>query len=427
MNEARKVCFASVISEIKQSPIFLTVKARLFETPRANLNGARVTPAFLNEIIENQEKYVGLNLNADVKALVNGQYDRLGHLYDARTGEFHSTQIGSFYKFEKEDFDEGSYLVGYARISKQKKSICKAIGELFASGALKFSFEITCGSYEELDDGTIRIDAAEENFLEGMAVVSFPACEDATALEMVAELTDANGRGDTKMTDVKDTVTEVAEKIKAEEEAACEDKKQCSEEENACNNEKQVSEETASKQENATVYVTENHEERQAVYTYDDETGVSTDTVVTVDQSVSYRKEDNVFAEEAVVAEADGDTESDSDSESETEPEPEADPAEGANTDATENKKTAEQLIAEQNDAIDKQKAMIAELMEIVKTLQSEISELKEAHKEVAAVKKDNSTMNPFLAEINTNGNGYELLKSSKNESSTYSLLGKAY
>jgi len=47
-----KTCFASVISEIQQSDIYLTVKARLFETPGANLNGVRVTPAFLSEIVE---------------------------------------------------------------------------------------------------------------------------------------------------------------------------------------------------------------------------------------------------------------------------------------------------------------------------------------------------------------------------------------
>ena len=42
---------------------------------------------------------------ADVKALTNGNYNRLGHLYDVRTGEFHSTQIGSFYQFEKQVID----------------------------------------------------------------------------------------------------------------------------------------------------------------------------------------------------------------------------------------------------------------------------------------------------------------------------------
>lgn len=429
----KKVCFASVISEIKQSPIFLTVKARLFETPRANLNGARVTPAFLDEIIENQEKYVGLSLNADVKALVNGQFDRLGHLYNARTGEFHSTQIGSFYKFEKEDFDEGSYLVGYARIPKSKKAICKAIGELFADGSLKFSFEITCGSYEELDDGTIRIDASDDNFLEGMAIVSFPACEDATALELVAEVTDTNGKGDTDMTDVKEPMVEETmvaetEEVNASEEINAEDvdasckKEECSAEEEAC---------TESKEEVATVYVTESHEECNTVSAYDTETDTSVTQRVIVETTVSTRDEEATLAEEAVVAETEEVTAesetlcADDDDATETE---EADPAEGADTDACENKKTAEEMIAEQQASIAAQQASIAQLIETVNALKAEVAEMKESHKEVASIKKDNETMNPFIAEITTNGDRkYSLLESAKEDKSSYSLLDKAF
>ena len=177
MNKVVKACFASVVSELQQSDIFMTVKALLFETPKANLNGVRTTSAFLNEIVENEEKYVGLPLVADVNALATGRYDHLGHLYDARTGQFHTTQIGSFYKFEREDFDGGSYLVGYARVAKRNKALCRALAELFSEGALKFSFEISCGEYEELDDGTMVIDASENNYLEGTAIVTFPACE----------------------------------------------------------------------------------------------------------------------------------------------------------------------------------------------------------------------------------------------------------
>lgn len=441
----KKICFASVISEIKQSPIFLTVKARLFETPRANLNSARVTPAFLDEIIENQEKYVGLSLNADVKALVNGQFDRLGHLYNARTGEFHSTQIGSFYKFEKEDFDEGSYLVGYARIPKSKKAICKAIGELFADGSLKFSFEITCGSYEELEDGTIRIDASDENFLEGMAIVSFPACEDATALELVAEVTDTNGKGDTEMTDVKEPMVEETmvaetEEVNTSEEANAEDE-QASCKKETCSTEEAC---TESKEEVATVYVTESHEECNTVSAYDTETDTSVTQRVIVETTVSTRDDDATITTETaeeVTAENEtpaagsndgngdsSDSESDPDSGDGDSSDSSADPAEGANTDACENKKTAEQMIAEQQNIIAELQANVAEFIETVKAIKAEIAEIKETHKEVASIKKDNETMNPFLAEITTNGNSkYSLLESAKEDKSSYSLLDKAF
>lgn len=203
-----KTCFASVISEIQQSDIYLTVKARLFETPGANLNGVRVTPAFLAEIVDHQEKYVGLPLCADVKNLANGDYQHLGHLYDAEKGEFHSAQIGSFYRYEREETNDGAALIGYARIMKRNKAVCRAISELFADGKLKFSFEISCGSYRELEDGTIEIDAAEDNFLEGAAVVTFPACESAVALDLVAEcnsIADDRREGEQEMTNTNET------------------------------------------------------------------------------------------------------------------------------------------------------------------------------------------------------------------------------
>lgn len=238
-----KTCFASVVDGLQQSDIYLTIKARLLETPKANLNGVRVTDNFINEIVANQDKYVGIPLCADVQSLANGDYTRLGHLYDSETGEFHSSQIGSFYKFEKEEFDGGSYLVGYMRVMKRNKEICSAISELFATGNLKFSFEISCGSYVKLDDGTLQIDASENNFLEGVAVVSFPACEDAVALALVAECIE-HGKDETTMeinesvqqeivaedTEVKEVVAEDAiaeeEHIEVSSECDCTEEKE---------------------------------------------------------------------------------------------------------------------------------------------------------------------------------------------------------
>ena len=144
MSKAKFISFASVISEMKQSDMFMSVKMRILETPKANLNGVRVTEAFIDEIIADEERYVGLPLYADVKSLLSGKYGNLGHMYNAKTGEFYSTQIGSFYQFEKEEFKGGAYLVGYARIPKRNQKLSKAIAELFADGSLKFSFEIAC-------------------------------------------------------------------------------------------------------------------------------------------------------------------------------------------------------------------------------------------------------------------------------------------
>lgn len=101
-------------------------------------------------------------------------------------------------------------LVGYARVLKRNKKVCKAIGELFAEGALKFSFEISCGTYETLEDDTILIDAADNNFIEGMCIVSFPACPEAVALELVAEINGIGKEAD-DMIDVIESAEVVAE------------------------------------------------------------------------------------------------------------------------------------------------------------------------------------------------------------------------
>lgn len=187
MSKIIQTCFASAISEIRHSDIYLTVVARLFKASEANLNKTRVSMDFIDEIVANQDKYYGLPLCADVDNLTAGNYNRLNHLYDAKTGQFHSTMIGSFYRFEKEDAPDGVYLVGYARVLKRNASVCNAITELYNSRRLKFSFEIACADYNELPDDTLEIYASENNYLEGAAIVSYPACEEAVAMDLVAE------------------------------------------------------------------------------------------------------------------------------------------------------------------------------------------------------------------------------------------------
>lgn len=75
--------FIASVDNISQSELYLTVKARLFTTPNANLNGCRCTEAFLDEIVANQDKYIGLPLSADVRNLCDGNYEKLGHMYNS--------------------------------------------------------------------------------------------------------------------------------------------------------------------------------------------------------------------------------------------------------------------------------------------------------------------------------------------------------
>ena len=408
-----KLVFASVISEIQQSDVFMTVKARICEAPEANLNGARVTEAFIDDIVGNEARYVGLPLYADVKALTNGNYNRLGHLYDVKTGEFHSTQIGSFYKFEKQKNGENCYLVGYARIPKRNKKLSRAISELFADSALKFSFELSVGEYEELEDETILIDASENNYLEGTAIVTYPACEDAVALELVAQKnTDETRKGESEMAEVENkaevveteaTQPELAEEEKAEEEKV---EETASEEEEtaACKKKEKAEDETAA------VVTREYHEERHTSVAYDTETGKEVSQTVTIETSSNDVQEgtlvetvDGVHVAETVEA-SEEEKEEEKTETAEDDDTPDDPIPEETNQDSYDSKKkTAEQ--------------MIAELLETVNSLKDEIAELK-AQREKQTMTAE---VNPFMGDINAKGK-YSLLESD-NTKTQYTLL----
>jgi len=444
MSKAKYISFASVISEIQQSDMFMSVKMRILETPKANLNGVRVTEAFIDEIIADEERYVGLPLYADVKSLLNGNYSNLGHMYNAKTGEFYSTQIGSFYNFEKETFKGGAYLVGYARIPKRNTKLAKAIKELFADDALKFSFEIACSDYSEDEEGIFVIDASENNYLEGTAIVTFPACEDAVALEFVAQREAGNTeRGEMEMAEVEkleneqekltaeenteatqseqtetqpeqvaEQETETAE-TKVEETATAETEEVKAEEEkteDASCKKKEEAEQTAEEadKETAAVYIDHATTVTETTYAYDTETGKEAFTRVEVTEGTNDRIEGNlVETEEGLrVAEAgDEGSEGNSETPAETPASPET-PAQNAEESGDSDGKNLgdaadETVPRTENDEGKKKTAeqLIAELTETVKALAEEVKSLKE-ERVVASTEKLNvsaEAINPFV------------------------------
>ena len=172
MQNMVQTVFIASASSIQSSDTYMTIETPMFSSPTANLNGVRVTEAFIDEIVGNQDKYIGLPLVADVANLEARKFDRLGHRYDRRNDTYGTQIIGAFYNFKKEKRDDGeTVLIGYARVMKRNKKVCAAIDELFAQGGLKFSFEISCGTYTKLTDGTIEIDADEHNCWESMCIV----------------------------------------------------------------------------------------------------------------------------------------------------------------------------------------------------------------------------------------------------------------
>ena len=441
MNKAKFISFASVISEMKQSDMFMSVKMRILETPKANLNGVRVTEAFIDEIIGDTERYVGLPLYADKKSLTSGKYGNLGHMYNQKTGEFYSTQIGSFYQFEKEEFEGGAYLVGYARIPKRDAKLSRAIAELFADGSLKFSFEIACGDYQELDDGTLQIDASENNYLEGTAIVTFPACEDAVALEFVAQREAGNTeRGEEEMAEVEKLETVVAEEeteatsveetetqpeqvaeqetetaeveetaeTKDESEEKPEEESEEAETEDAsCKKEKNAEAE----EETAAVYVDTTTTVTETTYAYDSETGKEAFHRVEVTEGTNDKIEGNlVETEEGLrVAEAGDEGSTETPAQPET-PETPQTPVQPVVEDAAE-----EDVPRTENDEEKKKTAeqMIAELMETVKALTEEVKALKEQHVAASTEKLNvaGEAKNPFIDSMSAQADYYDLLQ----------------
>lgn len=176
------------VSNIQSSDIYMTVSMIMFEEEKANLNGVRCTAAFIDEIVMNRDRYIGLPLVADTEMLHTGKLDTLSHNYDPATDTFGTEIIGAFVDFQKGASEDGTpALIGVARISKRDVATCEAIASLFAQNKLKFSFEIACSHMTQLEDNTIVIDAGEGNTLTALAVVSTPACPNAVAMNLVAE------------------------------------------------------------------------------------------------------------------------------------------------------------------------------------------------------------------------------------------------
>ena len=373
----RTMCVASASELIQQSDLYMTVKAVLFTTPSANLNGVRCTEGFIDEIVANQDAYIGLPLNADIRSLESGQYNKLGHMFDQTTGTFATAIIGSFYKFEKTILPSGDVaLIGYARIMKRNQAVCSAIAELFATGNLKFSFEISCGEYSTLNDGTMLIDASKDNYLEGMCIVWSPACPEAVAKELVAELTNDRKEAEDMHDESAELTVEVAEvtEQEAEEKVA---EVQTEPESNLA--------ETADK--------AEENVETQAECQCED------------------KKE-----EEAEAASKEEKEECAEEAEPEKAEEVKAE-AEVAEAESGENE-VHNEVAAESNEEL---KNIIAELMQSVNDIKAEIAELKAVKKEVVA-SVEPEAVNGFMDTISIPENKYSLLERDSGFE-TYTLL----
>lgn len=160
---------------------------RLFTT-EPNLNNVQVTKAFVEDIVENKENYIGLPLFVDMNKVRKNFLKSLDHAYDREKDEFKTEMVGSFYDFELEEIDKEIYgLIGKVKIAKRNRQTVEAIKKMFAEHSLNVSFEIAVKDSEQADGITI-VDKGEGNMLVGMAIVTLPACENATTLKLVANI-----------------------------------------------------------------------------------------------------------------------------------------------------------------------------------------------------------------------------------------------
>ena len=195
-NEQKKlVLLASEVTiaeeDEKLNPVFLSIEMKLADSA-GNRNNQGITAAFISDLINRQDEFECLPFYADVKNLLARNYDNLGHMYNRVTRKFSSTQIGSLTNFYSETDNDGVIsLYATARVPKREKDICIRLAELYELEKLNVSFEVKYNpEYTIEKDGVLYIDANEENALTGIALVSVPACPDATALDMVASVAD---------------------------------------------------------------------------------------------------------------------------------------------------------------------------------------------------------------------------------------------
>ena len=236
VNEKRLMFLASEVTiaeEDKLNPVFLSIKLKLADNA-GNRNNEGITAAFISDLIKRQDEFECLPFYADVKKLLARDYDNLGHMYNKITRKFGTTQIGSLTDFYSETDNDGVIsLYATARVPKREYDICVRLVELYELGKLCVSFEVRYNPEFTIEkDGVLFIDANEENALTGMALVSTPACVDAVALDMVAEVADdsdivaeceeqVSRRGETEtMPNEKEMTAEVEETVEVEQAVA---------------------------------------------------------------------------------------------------------------------------------------------------------------------------------------------------------------
>lgn len=238
----------------KLNPTFLTVDVKLCDSA-INLNREAVTAEFIQDFVANAQDHLCLPFYADVKNLLAGNYEQLGHMYSKATRTFSTSMIGSMSEFYTSEEDGIVSLYGKIRIPKRDRDIVYRLVDLYEMGRFAVSTEVSYDPREcEITADGKYVVASENSSLNGLCLVWTPACTDAYAMDMVAQqhadnseiVTDSNelegDRGETEIMEKEKILAEVTEEEKTE--AVAEVEEAHAEEETA------VAEEQEEKQEN---------------------------------------------------------------------------------------------------------------------------------------------------------------------------------
>lgn len=199
----------------ESNDIYMSIQM-VFLTSETNLNYVKFTPEFINQVVAQKEKYIGIPLVVDLGQLMESNYKSLGHkFYD---GKFHTTAIGSFVDFSVRDNNGVTELLASARVWKRFPEVCSALNELYFSDAgLQFSYEILVSKYNSINN--VKVIDVDGGNLIGSCVVSFPAVPASRCELLVAELFGAKDEKDKKGcgTEVKIEIDDESEEEDEEE------------------------------------------------------------------------------------------------------------------------------------------------------------------------------------------------------------------
>jgi hypothetical protein len=192
VRKLKKIAVNPVIVELNDTSndIYMQLNMVIL-TNDVNLNKAQFTDDFIDGVVENKSKYIGIPLVASRDKLENGKYKNLTHEFNAKTKQLNTDIIGSFTDFWKEETDGVTKLLGSVRILKRYPNVCEAVKELYENDKLRFSCEVLVSSYgEKLDNGVRTIpysDGETVNELFGSCVVTHPAEVRSEATMLIAQ------------------------------------------------------------------------------------------------------------------------------------------------------------------------------------------------------------------------------------------------